>query len=127
MRRSSSAWSTDGVEFVEALERLGFREAEHRVAGDATLYRADPNRYLTYWLHVYGDGTALLTWEFAIVDYLETKGLQVGSGEALNLYMFPAQDDRGPQDGAWLAGALDRVEEGLRSLRFDEPDAPSEG
>jgi hypothetical protein len=111
------------VEFDEALARLGFREAEERsVARDARLYRSDPNRFLTYWLHVYGDGTALLTWEFAIVDFLTARGLQVGSSEALNLFLFPMEDDRGPQDAAWLAGALDRVEERLRSLRFDAPE-----
>ena len=110
------------MEFGEALERLGFRVAEERVTGDARLYRSDPNRYLTYWVHVYEDGTALLTWEYAIVDYLSTKGVQVGSSEALNLYMFPVEDDRGPQEGGWLAAALDRVEERLRSLRFDAPE-----
>ena len=110
------------MEFGEALERLGFGAAEERVTRDARLYRSDPNRYLTYSLHVYDDDTALLTWEFAIVDYLATKGLQVGSGEALNLFMFPMQDDRGPQDAAWLAAALDRVEERLRSVRFDAPE-----
>jgi hypothetical protein len=110
------------VEFAEALERLGFRGAEERATRDARLYRSDPNRYLTYWLHVYEEGTALLTWEYAIVDYLATKGLQVGSSESLNLFMFPMEDDRGPQDAAWLAAALDRVEERLRSVRFDAPD-----
>jgi hypothetical protein len=110
------------VEFEEALGRLGFRAAEERVTREARLYRFDPNAYLTYWLHVYEDGTALLTWEYAIVDYLTTKGLQVGSSEALNLYMFPVEDDRGAQDAAWLAAALDRVEKRLRSLRFDAPE-----
>jgi hypothetical protein len=86
------------------------------------MYRSDPNRYLTYWLHVYDDDTALLTWEYAIVDYLATKGLQVGSSEALNLYMFPVEDDRGRRDAAWLAAALDRVEERLQSVRFDAPE-----
>jgi hypothetical protein len=110
------------VEFDEALERLGFRAAEERATRDARLFRSDPNRFLTYWLHVYPDGTALLTWEFAIVDYLTTRQLQIGSSEALNLFLFPMQDDRGPQDAAWLAAALDRVEDRLRSLRFDAPD-----
>ena len=110
------------MEFEEALERLGFRGAEERVTHGAHLYRADPNRFLTYWLHAYDDGSALFTWEFSIVDYLATKGIQVGSSEALNLYMFPKRDDRGPQEAAWLAGALDRVEERLRSLRFDDPE-----
>jgi hypothetical protein len=110
------------VEFEEALGRLGFRPAEERTSSDARLYRADPNRFLTYWLHAYPDGTALLTWEFAIADYVATKGMQVGSGESLNLFLYPAQDDRGEQDAGWLAGALDRAEEGLRSLRFDSPE-----
>ena len=113
------------MDFAEALERLGFEPAE-RAARDARLYRLDPNRFLTYWLHLYEDGTALLTWEFAIVDYVATKGMQIGSGEALNLFLFPADDDRGPQDSAWLAGALDRAEDRLRSLRFDAPANGSE-
>jgi hypothetical protein len=115
-------WLNDAVEFEEALERLGFGPAEERMGGGVRLYRLDPNRYLTHWLHVYRDGTALLTWEFAIVDYVAAHGMQIGSGEALNLFLFPAEDDRGPQDAAWLAGALDRVEERLRSLRFDAPE-----
>ena len=110
------------MEFAEALERLGFRPAEERVVGGASLFRLDPNPYLTYWLHVYDDGTALLTWEFAIVDYVASKGMQIGSGESLNVFLFPGQDDRGPQDAGWLAGALDRAEGQLRSLRFDSPD-----
>ena len=113
------------MEFQEALERLGFHSAEERVAGGASLYRADPSRFLTYWLHTYPDETALLTWEFAIVDFLATMGLQVGSCEALNLFLFPVEDYRGPQDAGWLAVALDRADERLRSLRFDEPEPDS--
>jgi hypothetical protein len=76
---------------------------------------------MTYWLHVYADGSALLTWEFAITDYLVSKSVQLGSSEALNLYMFPATDQRGPQDPAWLAAALDSVEAQLQSLDFLNP------
>jgi len=36
--------------------------------------------------------------------------------------MFPRQDERGPQDSAWLAGAIERAEQGLSSLRFDRPE-----
>ena len=115
------------MDFAEALERLNFAPAEQRTAREAQLYRRDPNRFLTFWLHVYPDGTALLTWEFAIIDYLATKGMQIGSSEALNLFLFPAEDERGSQDPAWLAGALDRVEERLRSLRFDAPEDDSSG
>jgi len=108
------------VEFHEALDHLGFRLAEERPR--VRIYRSDPNRFLTQWVHAYDDGTALFTWEFAIVDYLATRGVQLGSGEALNTFMFPVNDERGPQDGAWLVGVLDRVEAQLRSLRFDEPE-----
>ena len=110
------------VEFEEALAELGFRPAEQRAVAGARQFRSHPNKFLTYWVHVYEDGTALFTWEFAIVDYLATLGLQVGSGEALNLFMFPSSDERGPQDASWLAEALDRAEQKLRSLRFDAPE-----
>ena len=109
------------VEFQEALDKLGFRLAEQRLR--VSTFRSEPNRFLTYWVHANDDGTALFTWEFAVVDYLAAKGIQLGSGEALNTYMFPVNDERGPQDGAWLVGVLDRTEAQLRSLRFDAPEA----
>jgi hypothetical protein len=110
------------VEFAEALDRLGFVKAEERAGRGARVFRATPNRFLTYWVHAYGDGTALFTWEFAIVDYLATRDVALGSSEALNTFMFPARDDRGPQDGAWLVGAVDRAEGTLQSIRFDAPE-----
>ena len=115
------------MEFEEGLAQLGFRRAEERTTGDARLFRADPNRFLTYWVHAYPDGGALFTWEFAIVDFVATKGMQVGSGESLNVFLYPIEDERGTQDVAWLAGALDRAEERLRSLRFDAPEVPAAG
>jgi len=39
--------------------------------------------------------------------------------------MFPMSDERGPQDPTWLADALNRAEETLRSLRFDAPEDES--
>jgi hypothetical protein len=111
------------VEFQEALDSLGFELAEERAGRGARVYRATPNRFLTYWLHVYGDGTALFTWEFAIVDYLSSREIELGSSEALNTDMYPKRDERGPQDGAWLVGTIDRTEAVLQSLRFDVPDA----
>lgn len=110
------------MDFGEALARLGFHPAERRSGRGTSFYAAEPNKYMTYSLHVYDDGTALFTWEFAIADYLATKGIQVGSDEALNQFMFPRHDVRGPQDAAWLAGAIDQVEASLRALRFDEPE-----
>jgi hypothetical protein len=103
------------------LSRLGFEVAEED-ARRTRRYRARPNRFLTYWVHADPDGTALFTWEFAIVDYLATRHIQLGSGESLNTFMFPGRDERGPQDGAWLVSAVDRAEATLQSLRFDRPD-----
>lgn len=110
------------MDFFEALEALGFKVAEGRRSRDAETYAAHPNRYLTYWVHVYDDGTALFTWEFAVTDYLLERGIQLGSSEALNLFMFPIEDLRGPQDSAWLSGAIDQVEVRLRSVDFADPE-----
>jgi hypothetical protein len=111
------------MDFVGALAELGFHPAEGRPGREARLYTAEPNRFLTYSVHVYAGGTALFTWEFAIGEYLLTKGIQFGSDETLNQFMFPRQDERGPQDAAWLAGCIDRAEASLRSLRFDSPES----
>ena len=110
------------MDFAEALARLGFHPADGRAPRGARLYTAEPNRYLTYTLHAYEDGTALFTWEFALGEYLLTKGIQFGSDETLNQFMFPRQDDRGPQEAAWLAGSIERAEVALRSIRFDRPE-----
>jgi len=110
------------VEFAEALAELGFCRSDGPPGKGVAQYTAEPNRYTTFSVHVYDDGTALFTWEFAIGEYLLTKGIQVGSDETLNQFMFPRQDERGPQDPAWLAGCIDRAEASLRSLRFDAPE-----
>jgi hypothetical protein len=36
-------------------------------------------------------------------------------------FAFPREDTRGPQDGAWLAEAIERARAQLASLRFDCP------
>jgi len=110
------------VGFEEALAAHGFSLAEDRPGRGARLYRTRPNPYLTYTVHAYEDGTALFSWEFAIVDYLATRGVALGSSEALNTFMFPAADDTGPQDPAWLTAALDRADATLRSLDFGDPE-----
>lgn len=110
------------MEFEEALVELGFAPVERRGARGVRSFAAEPNRFTTYTVQVYEDGTALFTWEFAIAEYLDGIGVQVGSNEALNLFMFPKVDDRGPQEAAWLAAAIERAEQQLRSIRFDDPE-----
>jgi hypothetical protein len=111
------------VEFEEALRRLGFAAAEDQDRRGARVFTAAPNRYLTYWVHAYDDGSALFTWEYAIAEYLADRAIQLGDGEILNLFMYPAHDEKGPQDGAWLVGATDRADAHLRSLDLASPDA----
>jgi hypothetical protein len=111
------------VDFEEALARLGFLEArpDRPTPRGVRIYTAHPNRFLTYTVQALEDGTALFTFEFAIGEYLATKGIQFGSDETLNQFAFPREDTRGPQDGAWLAEAIERAEAQLASIRFDQP------
>jgi hypothetical protein len=104
------------VDFEEALVELGF--TEERSSRGVRHFARRPNSFLTYWVQVHEDGGALFTWEFAIAEYVSTLGLQVGSDERLNTFLFPNEDARGPQDPAWLVGQIDRVEEVLRSISF---------
>ena len=111
------------MEFGEALARFGFQPREARGFGkDAQLHIAAPNRYLTYTVHAYPDGTAIFSWEFALGEYLLTKGIQVGSDETLNQFAFPREELRGSQDGTWLTSAIERTEALLADLRFDHPE-----
>lgn len=112
------------MEFTEALDRFGFRPREERgfVGKGARLYVAEPNPFMTYMVHVYPDGTAIFSWEFALGEYLLTKGIQVGSDETLNQFAYPREDLRGPQDGAWLASAVEQAESLLADVRFDRAD-----
>jgi hypothetical protein len=111
------------VEFDQALERFGFRISPERPGRAARQYVTTPNRFMTLSVHTYDDGTALFSWEFAIAEYLDGRGIQVGDGEVLNLFMYPNQDERGPQDAAWLTAVMDRTDALLRSLDFAEPSA----
>ena len=81
---------------------------------------ARPSSHLTYWVQAHDDGTALFTWEFAIAEYAATLGLQVGSDEHLNTFLFPRVDERGPQDPAWVASQLERTESLLRAFSLLE-------
>ncbi|MDQ3990949.1 MAG: hypothetical protein M3245_01390 [Actinomycetota bacterium] len=111
------------MELDQALARYGFAETQSRRGTRS--FSSSPTPFLTYWVHLYDDGTALFSWEFAIAAYVATRGLQIGSDEHLNTFLYPRQDVRGPQDGAWLTAQMDAAETVLRSLTFvhDEADA----
>lgn len=111
------------MDFAEALDRFGFVRSEGRGFSreGVTLYTAQPNAYLTYMVHAYEDGTALFSWEFALGEYLLTKGVQFGSDETLNQFAYPRSDLRGVQDGAWLSAAIEGTETLLSTIRLAHP------
>jgi hypothetical protein len=82
------------VSFEETLSGFGFHASQGRAPRGAKLFTAEHNRYLTYSLHAYEDGTALFTWEFALGEYLLTKGIQVGSDETLNQFTTRFREER---------------------------------
>jgi hypothetical protein len=112
------------MDFEEALDRFGFRPGEERgFAGkEARLFVAKPNRFMTYMVHAYADATAIFSWEFALGEFLLMRGIQVGSDETLNQFAYPREDVRGPQDGAWLAAAIEQAEAQLADVRLDRPE-----
>ena len=109
------------MDFEEALVKHGFHPAAGRTPRGVQVLTAEPNPFLTYTVQAFDDGTALFSWEFAVGEYLRTKGIQFGSDETLNQFMFPREDSRGPQEGEWLEGAIDRARAQLASIRFDQP------
>ena len=104
--------------FDDALTGLGFR-LERETRG-VRHFASRPGPYLTYWVQELEDGTALFTWEFAIAEYAAGLGMQVGSDEHLNTFLFPREDARGPQDAAWVASQLERTEAALRAFSLLE-------
>jgi hypothetical protein len=112
------------VDFADALDRFSFREQRQLGFGEpgTKLFTAQPNPFLTYTVQAYQDGTALFSWEFALGEYLLTKGIQVGSDETLNQFAYPRSDVRGQQSGAWLAAAIEQAEALLADVRLDRPD-----
>jgi hypothetical protein len=102
------------MDFEAALRDLGF--TLERDSRGVRHHARRPTPYLTYWVQTHEDGSALFTWEFAIGEFAAARGLQVGSDEHLNTFLYPRNDDRGPQDAAWLASRLERTEAVLRSF-----------
>ena len=111
------------MDFDEALTRLGFAPSTERAftARGGKRYDAHPSDFMTYTVSAFDDGTAIFSWEFALGDFLAGKGLQLGSDEALNQYLFPREDLRGEQSGAWLVGVVEQTEALLSTIRLDRP------
>lgn len=103
------------MSFLDDLQALGFREAGGRRAVVQYALRASP--HLTYWVHWDTEAeTLLFTWEHAIGEYLSSLGLQIGSNEELNQFLFPKHDVRGAVDIHFVTQEMDRVEQILREV-----------
>ena len=108
----------DPGSFQQDLQALGYRAVQDRGLG-VVQYSLAQTPYLTYWVHWNTrDGTVLFTWELAIGEMVSELGLQIGSDEHLNQFLFPRHDSRGPQEIAFVAQEMDRVEQILRSISF---------
>lgn len=109
------------MSFEDALRDLGFAFSRRGRSGDTWEHHATP--YLTHYVQDPGDGSVLFTWEIAIGELMAVHGLQVGSDEHLNTFLFPRKDARGPREAAWVSAQMDAAEERLRriSLLAAEP------
>ena len=111
----------DDERFAGDLEALGFKPVGQNRKGEIT-YAKQASRYLLY--NVHWDPITrevLFTWEFAIGEFFDARGMLIGSNEALNLFLFPQHDARGTPDATFVASELDRAEQIFRSLDFMGP------
>lgn len=104
--------------FAHDLSMVGFQLAQEKRDG-TRMFTLARNRFLNYWLHVPPDGErALFTWEFAIGEYMQDYGLQIGTSEPLNQFLFPQEDQEVEQDLAAVVAAMERVETSFRGMDF---------
>ncbi len=109
--------------FDDDLRILGFKLAQERRDGSRT-FSLPRNRFLTYWLHVPADDDpALFTWEFAIGEYMDDYGLQIGTNEPLNQFLFPQTDQQVDQDLGAVVAAMERVERMFAGMDFASREA----
>lgn len=100
------------------LSDLGFRLIQEGRGGVLQFSRRR-SPHLEFWVHYDPNAaTILFTWEHAIAEYLATRGMQVGSNETLNQFLFPTHDARGPAEIGFVVNEMDRTEAMLAGLDF---------
>jgi hypothetical protein len=103
------------MSFDEEVAELGFEVVQQRRDGSRQ-YSRRANPYLAFWLLVGPDGGAQLSWEFELGEYLKAKGFSIGAQDELSLLLFPGREEHGSADAGWVAGAVARADELLRSV-----------
>lgn len=103
-----------GHTFDDDLEVLGFSvQGSSRRGG--RMWTLAFNRYLAFTLHDYDDAV-VLTWSFALGDYLVDRDWRIGVTDTSTAELYPAHDVRLPLDAHAVRGEVTRV---LASLRLD--------
>lgn len=110
---------TGSVTFEDELLALGFRpQGSSRRGG--RMWSLVLNRFLTFVLHGYDDAV-VLTWSFALGEYLEERGWRTSVTDASVIEVYPRADVRLAVDIDAVGAEITRV---LASLRLDlgDPD-----
>lgn len=94
---------------------LGFDLVQERRDGSRQ-YARRAHPFLSYWLLAHPDGTCQLSWEYALGEHLNAKGLKVSAQDELSLFLFPAEEVRGPFEEGWVSEQVSRVERLLGSF-----------
>jgi hypothetical protein len=103
---------TDG--FEDELAALGFRlQGASRRGG--RMWSLALNRFLTFVLHAYDDAV-VLTWSFALGEYLEERGWRTSVTDVSVVELYPRADVRIPADVDAVGAEITRV---LAALRLD--------
>lgn len=106
-------------DFIEGLGSLGFVAVQRDRRG-ITQFARKPNRYLTEWVHDYGD-EALFTWEFDLGEFCSHVGWQIGAAEHSFQILYPQYDVRIGRDLDAVAIELGRLEAQLRKVDLADP------
>ncbi|MDP8970399.1 MAG: hypothetical protein M3N52_07890 [Actinomycetota bacterium] len=108
-----------GQDFHEELTSLGFRLVQRDRRG-VVQYARRPNRYLTEWVHDYGD-EALFTWEFDLGEFCSNVGWQIGAAETSFQILYPQYDAKIARDIDAVALEVRRLEQQLNGLDLADP------
>ena len=106
-----------GQAFEEGLVELGFRLAGTSRRG-GRMWELAFNRYLDFVLHDFHEHV-VLTWSLKLGEFMESRGLQLGSGETSYHELYPKHDVKLPIEVDSIRAEITRT---LGQLRFDFAD-----
>lgn len=100
--------------FDQQLAELGFRSQGASRRG-GRMWALAFNRHLSFVVHEYDDAV-VLSWSFALGEYLEAQGWRVGVSDPTAVELYPSTDVRLAPDVEAVEGEITRV---LATLRLD--------